>query len=231
MKYEKCKVVILTAKEKSAIGDFIINYHPHDKSLHCGIKTNEAFNMECIDKHLYIISNDNIKKDDMCYEAQENIIFKAISNFTFLSNGTYRKIIASTDPTLNLPKPSKEFIEKYCKVGGIDDIMVEYETGDMCQSRHNCCDCIDCKLYADTTNVCAFQRERAFPLSQNCLPKVSFDNTICIKKVKDGYTKEEVTELCRKAYRNGYNSGYVDGALGESKYATYAEGDWISANL
>ena len=40
-----------------------------------------------------------------------------------------KKIIASTDSSLNLPKLSNDFIKKYCEVGGIDEIMIEYETG------------------------------------------------------------------------------------------------------
>ena len=63
-------------------------------------------------------------------------------------NRNLRKIIATTDPELvvkavdirevqgqmmeghyhkELPKPSKEFIEEYCRVGGIDEVDVEYE--------------------------------------------------------------------------------------------------------
>jgi len=58
--------------------------------------------------------------------------------------GECKKIIATTDPELTVLKdvgdefevrweevriaqPSKAFIEKYCKVGGIEDVLVEYE--------------------------------------------------------------------------------------------------------
>jgi len=40
------------------------------------------------------------------------------------SDTGYREIIATTDPELNLPQPSKAFIEKYCEVGGIDEVDV-----------------------------------------------------------------------------------------------------------
>ena len=38
-----------------------------------------------------------------------------------------KKIIASTDESLKLPRPSNEFIKKYCELGGIDEVLVEYK--------------------------------------------------------------------------------------------------------
>jgi hypothetical protein len=35
-------------------------------------------------------------------------------------------VIGTTDESLGLPKPSQAFIEKYCKVGGIDEVLIEY---------------------------------------------------------------------------------------------------------
>lgn len=37
------------------------------------------------------------------------------------------KIIGSSDKELNLPEPTKEFIQEYCRKGGIDEVDVEYE--------------------------------------------------------------------------------------------------------
>lgn len=59
-----------------------------------------------------------------------------------------KKIIATTDESLKiwigtcfsgeeiykkLPRPSNEFIKKYCELGGIDEVVVEYEKCNICQ--------------------------------------------------------------------------------------------------
>ena len=90
-------------------------------------------------QHLYITSEDEIKEGEYGYDPIINKVFK-IKSLIGLPNKVY-KIIATTDKSLkytnhrispvpnfcNLPQPSKGFIEKYCKVGGIDEVMVEYE--------------------------------------------------------------------------------------------------------
>jgi len=94
---------------------------------------------------LYITTDDEIKEGDW-FIAIDSSIQIAKSNYEQLPND--KKIIATTDPELvvkavdirevqgqmmeghyhkELPKPSKEFIEEYCRVGGIDEVDVEYE--------------------------------------------------------------------------------------------------------
>jgi hypothetical protein len=97
-------------------------------------------------QHLYITTDDEMKEGDWCY-SEEGILGQHIFHYIEKSsrfNG--KKIIATTDTELThpyiqpkdervlsnnekkgLPQPSKTFIEKYCKVGGIDEVLVEYE--------------------------------------------------------------------------------------------------------
>ena len=100
---------------------------------------------------LYITTDDEIKEGDWYLDSQTNTIYKCDSYKESLSTDEFdefEKIIATTDPELvvkavdirevqgqmmeghyhkELPKPSKEFIEEYCRVGGIDEVDVEYE--------------------------------------------------------------------------------------------------------
>lgn len=105
-----------------------------------------------------------------------------------------KKIIATTDKSLKvltpyskeegikeiLPSPSKAFIEKYCKLGGIDEVMVEYEDNgyevDM-EGRGG-------------SDICWYPDWQL---------KINSHNEITIHPVKDSWTREEVEELCRKA--------------------------------
>lgn len=50
-----------------------------------------------------------------------------------------KKIVASTDESLGLPKPSNDFLKSYCEKGGIDEVFVVYtnheqETGEFAHS-------------------------------------------------------------------------------------------------
>ena len=95
-------------------------------------------------QHLYITTDEEIKEGDKIlwegkiYDYQE---FMSMKTPVYTD---YFKIIATTDPKLlkpqikqvnwmgserivSLPQPSQAFIEDYCKVGGIDEVDVEYE--------------------------------------------------------------------------------------------------------
>lgn len=94
----------------------------------------------CTPQHLYVISDGEIKEKDRFIDSCNQITIHK-NNGKLKSYGNY-KIIATTDKSLKveqiepydmkspfhngLPQPSKTFIEKYCKVGGIDDVLVEY---------------------------------------------------------------------------------------------------------
>jgi len=82
--------------------------------------------------HLYITTDDEIKEGDWFIDLRDNNLYsedlyvaKTKSEIE-LANRIGKKIIATTDPELNLPQPSKEFIEEYCRAGGIDEVDVEY---------------------------------------------------------------------------------------------------------
>lgn len=89
-------------------------------------------------QHLYFTTDEEIKEGDLCYDEGASPGWNGIKNISKCLrtdkkgywNKRCNKIIASTDPKLladGLPQPSQAFIEKFCKVGGIDEVDVEYE--------------------------------------------------------------------------------------------------------
>ena len=90
--------------------------------------------------HLYFFTNEKIGEKDYLYSELSNPTTPAhcIShNFVLDINGKDMlysdaqscknyKIIATTDETMNLPRPSKEFVKKYCEAKEISLVNVEY---------------------------------------------------------------------------------------------------------
>jgi len=185
--WKKCRVVMLPTKEKADlffIGDWNKLYPTHAvrSTDSKDFQDDESF------QHLYITSNEEIKVGDWFIANQLPHQLKAIVEGDYpyevinsisgekefhSKHWGMNKIIASTNPSLNLPKPSTEFINKYIsqynKGNIISDIMVEFE--------------------ADWENIEEVSRL-----------KVDSNNTITIKKIKDSYTRDEVVQLCWEAY-------------------------------
>jgi len=175
--------------------------------------------------HLYITTDEEIKEEDWVLwlrsKSDDTDISQANQHLlTYIKlypeDKDYVKIIASTDQqlrinstiresdensmqygkTLNiLPQPSQAFIEKYCKLGGIDEVDVEYEIiGAYCEGcnkvgmRH-CAHADTCGHPVDITK-----------------PKVDpVHNTITIHAIKNSWSKEEILAILHKA------SNSVDG--------------------
>lgn len=165
-------------------------------------------------QHLYITSDEEIKVGDWIINILSNEIYKANEINVFKANQYKhnKKIIATTDTSLKtiispysnildgkgivyqsrdfyLSQPSQQFIEKYIeeynKGNIITDVLVEYE------------EYISNKQAFDTG--CG-----DFIYEEDIKPKVNpKDNTITIKKVKDNWTKEELTDVL-KVFCNDY---------------------------
>lgn len=88
-------------------------------------------------KYMYITSDDEIKEGDfcICVKDTQDLLY----GYMFKYNGEHRidnkgcsKVIASTDPNLNLPRPSSGFINRFIADYNegiiITNIMVEYDT-------------------------------------------------------------------------------------------------------
>lgn len=216
-KFKKCKVVMLPTNEKAIpVGNIFINQpkgkwnksklhiekcervtqHGHSWSGN-GIKTDI--------QHLYITSDDKIKEGDLVIGIDPISYghIDTVKKGEKIGN-CYEKIIATTDSFLTIlkkfgeysndnhernfpeqpipsPQPSQSFIEKYIeeynKGNIITDVLVEYEP-----------------VYLSILK----EKILGYKLKIN-----SKDNTITIKRVKDSWDKDEVIELCTKAFKAG----------------------------
>ena len=156
------------------------------------------------DWYLYYMNPDGIPELMQCRDKDEakrcNDKTRSIGQISF-------KIIATTDKSLtikivdketcrpiesgimhkykkkHLPQPSQSFIKKYCELGGIDKVLVEYIDNITCKTTGIC------KLYSSNTDkVCI----GACNKSQL---KTDSYNTITIKSVKDSWSREEIIEF------------------------------------
>jgi len=156
--------------------------------------------------HLYFTTSEKIKEGDWCYDALTGLFQYGVSPVELLTKS--KKIIATTDPELHkctgceygatngefvdhtckpqVAQPSQVFIEKYCKVGGIDRVLVEYEVEE--------CGIDDGQVLYDIDNP---------------VLKINAHNEITIHPIKESWTREEVEALIRK-YQDRY--GAVGGA-------------------
>lgn len=121
-------------------------HHPNSKNS-LEIKRSMHHNNLENPQHLYILADDKIEGNDYVVANYKfnNISIEKVKSITdsgiFLNIGydlmtnRCKKIISTTDKTLNLPRPSNEFIQAYVKANGIgfDKVLVEVEeikTGD-----------------------------------------------------------------------------------------------------
>ena len=154
-----------------------LNYHP---------KLKNDYN---INQEFYIISDDKIEEGDwyVSIDAFGNIldIIKSTQAGAHLRTQVpflFKKIIATTDTSLNLPQPSEGFIKKFIESyndpdkATISDVMVEYEE-------------ILCPI--DNTGFINIPVQRV---------KVDSNNCITITKVKDSFTLEEFKQIASDAW-------------------------------
>ena len=155
----------------------------------------------------------------------------------------YREMLATTDESLEprnlygnsglfktkLPQPSQqfieEFVEEYNKGNIITDVMVEYVNYPTPQK-----DGFSTK-YSDNIILTGSwaSRLKQWEVLNNTLKISPKGNTITIKKVKDSYTREEVEDLCRKAFLLYKSDNY--GYPGLIKSTKEKEDKWIGENL
>jgi len=146
---------------------------------------------------LNIISNEKLKSGDWFvwkneihqyhsdagYGIKTWTCFNKKDNSSIIVNhsNVVGKIIASTDVSLNLPEPSKSFVNKYIdefnKGNIITDVMVEYNSSD---------DNMD-------SYVAMFGGK---PIGDTL--KTNSDGIITIRKIKDNWNRDEVAELIKE---------------------------------
>jgi hypothetical protein len=193
--YQECEVVMLDSNNKSYFG-FLTK---KGKEVFNDLR---YFNMEMpqildsVNQHLYFLSNEEIKGGDCYFDLYENKILQCLSHMVYI-NTMMRKVIATTDTSLGLPQPSKEFIQAYIKAYNegkpITNVLVEYE-GYECKNGHH--------MAYQTTCVYPHCDEYNYPVL-----KTNSSNEITIKKVKDSWTREEIIIDIEEAMIQGLDLG------------------------
>lgn len=183
--------------------------------------------------HLYAVSDDEIKEGDWCYDEDSD---KGVVKCLRTAKDSYwnklcKKIIATTDKSLKikdfpdldnsatrgLPTFKQSFLEKYCRVGGIDEVMVEYEQWTEL-------------LKYNGINYVHNQWTKKIPLNSVCGEfeyrlKVNKDKTINTFSVnKKLYTREEIESILFKYAEEEH-------AWFSSKSETDSFNNWIKENL
>jgi hypothetical protein len=172
-------------------------------------------------KHIYITSDDEIKDGDyvmwgirVCkysYDKENNthdiLVIETGEKFPFSTTDYIDTIIATTDKSLNLPKPQTQFIEKfvteYNKGNEIKEVLVDY-TEIFIDPIGN-----ECELDLDDCRT-------EYKL------KIDSHNCITITTMKDSWTREEVEMEIRTSHVNIH---------GASCYLMSQVDDYIKKNL
>lgn len=197
MSFKKCKVVMLPTNEKVSVNSIVTR--PSDNRMAIVNVLTKDDPQTCIHQHIHILSDEEIKKDDWCYDKVLNLVFKTdkYTDFKYINQtDNVLKIIATTEKLETsdevfhntykqyLPQPSQSFIEKYVdeynKGNIITDVMVEYvDNGEE-------------DWIGDDYNGEPFWNEK---IEIKINPK---DNTITIRKVKDSWSIEEIMNALHK---------------------------------
>lgn len=219
--YEKCPVVMLPTEKASnhcitksmTSGKLFYNDTEKMARLH---SINEGATIQ----HLYFTTDEEIKEGDYVLVTLNG--GKDYHVWLYLSHNGKRdysysdlqgrihkwgilernKIVASTDESLDLPRPSNEFLKKFCELNGIQEVLVqviqEYD-----------------KVSCETgEGIEIYYRLKVAP-----------DNTITIKPVQEEklYTRDEVEILLKRAFGVAKSTGcYLDREQVK---------DWIKENL
>lgn len=195
MKYEKCKIILVETTEKYGT----LKVGSSGKMYPCHVCCGTSFDFKFY--HMMICSYEPAFNSDIkVYDKESNKLLK---------------VIATTNENLNLPRPSNEFIIKFCKnKGNISDILVEYETLKRVESSTNYE--LDDIINEDGEKIASIDRFEFFKLTTL---KIAKDNTITIRKIKSEFTREEVLTLLKQAY--DFGKKYHHKTIDEKAYFNY----------
>lgn len=184
-------------------------------------------NTSIIPKHLYILSDEEIKEGDYIYWLSQNKIIQCEDNSMRDRQDLCKKIIATTDTSLFtltdcpirgsdssvkyiLPQPSKQFIEKYIedynKGNVIKDVLVEYNEEFPIG-------------FSDEKRPMEHFIKKVLKIN----PK---DNTITINKIKKDFNKEDLIKIAKLSY----NKALTSVGHSEIEFGKWFD-NWIENNL
>ena len=176
----RCSVVMLDASKASEItliimvGDGSLAYNSQ--------KLNSSFDKFNVNKHLYLISNREIKEGDWLYSNITNSFCQRINMADGYNKNVFKRIEVTTDTSLNLPLIPQSFIEKYVSVqGNIKEVMIE-----IVDNRNE-------EWFGDNETGQPFWNSKIEI-------KTRKDNTVIIHPIKDNWNREEVKAIAKTAW-------------------------------
>lgn len=192
---KKCKVVMLPTKPIKQ-EDVTREGHFHEGLL----LQKEKLYLEGTLAHLYILSDDEIKEGDWFYNpATKETLYASKDMLSWNSDTTqehkgWKKIVATTDKALKIPKPQPNSLDMFCKLeetlpqpseGFLNKFVEEYNKGNIITEV--------LVEYVETDQVVKrFEEDEGYDSSMTTLKVNPKDNTITIKKAKDSWTREEM---------------------------------------
>ena len=217
--WKKHKIIMLPANGKSILHKFgdCLDMNAEKQIWHGEAKP--------IYQHLYILSDEEIKEGDIILTKEYGVweYRKAPCPLPYWGNSNgCKKIIATTDSSLNLPSISqsfvKKYIEEYNKGNIITDVMVEYdefvlENNNPKQFRINRYFTDKCEMTGIERDAVEYFVDGGLTVRSMLLRNITIisslkinskDNTITIKKVKDSWTREELIVFTRKAITDAF---------------------------
>lgn len=213
---EKQKIIMLPTEDKEAR---LVRNAINDKLL---LDVGQVIPINAKPQHLYILSDDKIKKGDWSYNTSTSKVIQA--QFTRHKKDYAKKIIATTDPGLgkyidgnnpmigefigvSLPQIPQSLTEYYAKHQP-EEVELEYE---VIERSHACQNCSSELPYIKCT--CA-QGIRKY---QETTLKLRDNEVVWVEPKEKLYTRAEVEKLIRLAWIGGgkdCNSGRFDGPDG-----------------
>lgn len=189
---KKTRVVMLPAEDSS-----ILYKDGLTGGLVYGTESPEHRHELSIKQHLYFLSDEEIKEGDWVSHKNCELISKVVAVNTYTTDSVntehgdgyqdeFSKVIATTDESLGLPKPSQEFLKAYVGAGGIEWVNVEYQANEFVKdgiSRP----VVDDGVLKDYKGHWIYK------------PKVNSHNEITIHPIKDSWSREETKEIAWKA--------------------------------
>ena len=170
----RAKVIMLPTENKQ---DNIPLHLGVDGKLRCNYSNRYANVLVEKAQHLYFTMDEKIKENDWQINTLTNTVSIRKDWLHHGNIGRTRKIIVTTDKSLGLPEPSQAFIQKYCELGGIDEVDIEYK---IITVPPPCYEEFEPEIKVDSTH-----------------------NTVIIHSIKDSWSREELTDILQ-VYRLDY---------------------------
>lgn len=209
--YKRCSVMLLCLGEKAICKGDLAIVNTNQRLYQLLVSNDRSSNPDKL-AHIYILSEDKdeiINTGDWYYDTEDNRIDQLREDELCMSYD--RKIIATTNQVMRLPRLPKGFIEKFITTFNKDEYiefaMVEYD-----EKRLN-------EDFSQTPVLVTIEY----------FPKVDKGNHITIKRIKDTYTREEHIKDIKTAVQDAisYPEKFVTGICFDNSLFD----EWLEKNL